>query len=403
MDEEYSKDNNNSPMSHRFILLLMLVFAISPLAGAAGQSFATGKQAYINGDYKRAYDILSPLAADGNPDAQKMLGIMYDYGQGVEKDPNKALDWYIKAASQGQPGGVQYLIGAKYFRGDGTRQDYAEAAKWWEMAADGGQVEAQFNLGLMYYRGLGVKQDDGKAAELFRAASEQGHAHAQYSLAVMYAFGRGVPKNYRKALDWFSKAAEQGVAQAQFNLGVFYEKGYGINPDPAMAAKWYKRAAAQGLAEADTKLAALDNRPVRDTKPEPAPVAATTKSDMAQIDPAPEAEEKTGGERPLPANPPGGIRREDWVLHQPADSYTLQIGSITREQPVIDFIKNSGFEAEAAYINVVIKGISRYNCLYGNYTTYEEARQAARKLTTTLGGVKPWVRNFGILQKMLKQ
>lgn len=389
-------------MSYRLILLLTLLFVISPPAGAAGQSFASGKQAYINGDYKRAYDILSPLAKDGNPDAQKMLGIMYDYGQGVEKDPKKALGWYLKAASRGQPG-VQYLIGSKYFRGDGARQDYAEAAKWWKMAAAGSQVEAQFNLGLMYYRGLGVKQDDGKAAELFRAASEQGHAHAQYSLAVMYAFGRGVPKNYQKALDWFSKAAEQGVAQAQFNLGVFYEKGYGVKPDPATAASWYKRAAAQGLAVADTKLAALNNRLVSGTKPESAPVAATSERDMAQIDPAPAAEEKTGEKQALPENPPGVIRHEDWVLRQPAGSFTLQIGSITREQPVIDFIKNSDFEADVAYIKVVINGVTRYNCLYGNYTTYEEALQAASKLTTTLGGVKPWVRNFGKLQKMLKQ
>ena len=388
-------------MSHRLILILLLLCAISPLAGAADQTYEAGKQAYINGDYQRAYAILSPLAADGNPEAQKMLGIMYDYGQGVKKDSRKALDWYIKAASQGQPA-VQYQIGAKYFRGDGTKQDYAEAAKWWEMAAAGGQVDAQFNLGLMYFRGLALKQDDAKAAELFRAAAEQGHAHAQYSLAVMYAFGRGVPKNYQTALEWFSKAAEQGVAQAQFNLGVFYEKGYGVKPNPATAAKWYERAAAQGLAEAETKLAALDSRPAGETVTDPASTDTTPKAEPAPADTSPIAAANSTTDKPSPKTTQGGIRREDWVLQQPAESYTLQIGSITKEQAVIDFIKNNGIEAQSAYIEVVIKGVTRYNCLYGNYTSYEEAQQAARKLTTTLGGVKPWVRNFGVLHKMLK-
>jgi TPR repeat protein len=388
-------------MFRRLVLSLLLLCIVSPAAGAAEQSYAAGKQAYINGDYQRAYDILSPLAADGNADAQKMLGIMYDYGQGVKKDPKKALDWYLKAASQNQPA-AQLVVGTKYFRGDGTRQDYAEAAKWWEMAATGGQIEAQFNLGLMYYRGLGVTRDDGKAAELFRAAAEQGHAHAQYSLAVMYAFGRGVPKNYQTALKWFSKAAKQGVAQAQFNLGVFYEKGYGVNPDPAMAAKWYQRAAAQGLEEAETKLAALDSRPAGETLTDAAPGVTTTMDEPATADSMskPALKSKTGTSRSETAS--AGIRTNDWVLQQPADNYTLQIGSITREQTVIDFIRKNGIEAESAYIKVVIKGRTRYNCLYGNYTTYEEAKQASRKLRVTLGGVKPWIRNFGMLQKMLK-
>jgi TPR repeat protein len=388
-------------MSRRLTLLLLLLCAVFPAAGAANRTYEAGRQAYINGDYQSAYKILAPLAAEGNADAQKMLGIMYDYGQGVKKDPKKSLDWYLKAAGQGQSA-VQYQIGVKYFRGDGTRQDYGEAAKWWGMAATGGQVEAQFNLGLMYYRGLGVKQDDSKAAELFRAAAKQGHAHAQYSLAVMYAFGRGVPKNYQTALKWFSKAAEQGVAQAQFNLGVFYEKGYGVNPDPAMAAKWYERAAVQGLEEAETRLAALDNRPAGETRDDPAPGVTTPMDEPATVDSMTKpAETSVAGSHPS-ETASAGIRSNDWVLQQPADNYTLQIGSITKEQTVINFIRKNSIEAESAYIKVVIKGITRYSCLYGNYTTYEEAQQAARKLTITLGGVKPWIRNFGILQKMLK-
>lgn len=377
-------------MSYRKLLLLLLLCCTIPAGWAAGQGFEAGKQAYINGDYRHAYDILAPLARNGDPEAQKMLGIMYDYGQGVEKDPKQALDWYIKAANQGQTS-VQYQVGSKYFRGDGTTQDYAEAAKWWEMAATGGQVDAQFNLGLMYFRGLGVKQDDARAAELFRAAARQGHAHAQYSLAVMYAFGRGVEKDYQTALEWFRKAAEQGVAQAQFNLGVFYENGYGVDADTDTASAWYKRAAAQGLAEAEDKLAALDV-PREDEK-----IDKTSPPQKTAEMPA-----ETASDYPPSEITPTGIRRKDWLMQLSPDSYTLQIGSITSEQAMIGFIMNNGLESKTAYVKVVIDGVTRYNGLYGHYDTYEEAQQAAAGLTTTLGGVKPWIRNVGILQKMLK-
>ena len=189
------------------------------------QDYETGRSAYISGDYARALQILQPLAEGGDPEAQKILGIMYDYGHGVAKDQPAALQWYLRAAEQGNPD-VQYHVGAKYFHGEGTAQDYAAAAKWWELAANGGQVDAQFNPGLMYYRGMVLAKDDARAAQLFQQAAEQGHGDAQYVLGLLYAFGQGVVKDYTTALQWFQKSSDQGVARAQFNMGVFYENGY---------------------------------------------------------------------------------------------------------------------------------------------------------------------------------
>ena len=62
---------------------------------AYAQTYQEGRAAYISGEYQTAYDILRPLADSGDADAQKMMGIMYDYGQGVSADPQQALEWYI--------------------------------------------------------------------------------------------------------------------------------------------------------------------------------------------------------------------------------------------------------------------------------------------------------------------
>ncbi|MFQ5661235.1 MAG: SPOR domain-containing protein [Gammaproteobacteria bacterium] len=342
---------------------------------ALADSYEEGRSAYVSGDYKRAYTILKPLAESGDPEAQKILGIMFDYGHGVKKDPHKALQWYIRSAEQGQPA-VQYQVGAKYFRGDGIKQDYAEAAKWWELAANGDQADAQFNLGLMYYRGLSIKQDNLKAARLFQLAAKQGHGYAQYSLAVMYSFGDGVEKNYATALEWFRKSAEQGIAQAQFNMGVYYENGYAVKKELTTAKKWYERAAAQGLKEAKAKIEEL--KTVDMTKP-----AAT----MAEYS--------------IDEILPGTIRREEWVLGQRPESYTLQISSVTKEKDLVNFLKKNHLESDAAYIELVINGVTRYNAFYGVYDNYTEARQALEELPDVLRKAKPWVRNFSVLQAML--
>jgi TPR repeat protein len=389
------------------ILSLFLVFLIS-LGGpqlALANTYEEGRKAYINKNHKMAFKILEPLAVDGNSEAQKMLGIMYDYGHGVSANSEKALYWYLLSAEQGHPA-VQYQVGAKYFRGDGVKQNYTEAAKWWKMAANGGQVDAQFNLGLMYFRGLAIEADDSKAVTLFSQAAEQGHGHSQYSLAVMYAFGRGVEKNYATALQWFEQSAGQGIGQAQFNLGVFYENGYGVDNDVDVARRWYEKAAAQGTAEAEKKLLALDLDEEEAGLVEETRIAAEsveTDSTDQFVDESNEANQSQLDDYDINDIAVDGIRREAWVLAQVPEKYTLQIGSVVREDAIVNFLKENNIDNRAAYVHVVIKAVTRYNALYGVYDNYSAANAAIEDLPEGLLKVKPWVRKFRMIQELLNQ
>ena len=374
----FSMSNKQTLFRSCCLCLLFLLVQNLALESVYADDYANGRNAYITGDYKKALATLKPLAEAGNPDAQKIMGIMYDYGQGVEKNPKQALYWYTLSARQGDPA-VQYQVGAKYFRGDGVKQDYDEAAKWWELAAKGGQVDAQFNLGLMYYRGLSVERNNQRAAELFRQAAEQGHSYAQYSLAVMYSFGQGVDKDYDSAYQWFKKSAEQGVAEAQFNMGVYYEKGYSVEKDLKLAKLWFERASAQGLEEAKEKLAGL----------EPDIEKQTNDNGMDySIDEISTAPDNT-------------IKRESWVMRQNPEFYTLQIGSVLKEKDIVDFINENNLGTDAAYIKVVINGVTRYSAFYGVYESFDQAKSAVSGLPDNLQKVKPWIRNFRVLQGML--
>ncbi|MGH8119281.1 MAG: SPOR domain-containing protein [Gammaproteobacteria bacterium] len=386
-----------------FSVACLLVFT----AAVSAQDLEDGQSAYQAGDYKKTLEILQPLAEQGNSQAQAMLGMMYDNGQGVDRDQKVALQWYIKAAEQGMPV-AQHDVGVRYFQGIGVEQNYQEAAKWWEQAANAGLADSRFNLGLMYYRGLGVKTDYPKAAEHFRKAAEQGHGHAQYSIAVMHAFGQGVEKNYTEALKWFREAAAQGIAQAQFNLGIFYENGYGLDKDMNQARQWYQRAADQGLDEARKKLASLDQEkpsPPQETAvthPEPSALSQRNVKAPAALAGKEPAPEKPVASTPSPASA-SGIKREDWVWQQRPDNYTLQLASLLSESEVLEFIQANKLENGAAYLKIVINGTTRYTVIYGVYKTYHQAQQAVKALPSNLQQEKPWVRNFGLLQKMLKE
>ena len=375
--------------------LLLLVSVQAPGQDYA-QNYQDGKAAYLAKDYDKALSILKPLADQGNGDAQVTLGLMYDYGHGVERDPARAIDWYTQAAEQGMPV-VQHDLGVKYFQGMGIERDYDAAARWWHKAAAAGLADSQFNLGLMYYRGLGIRQNYTKAIDLFQRAANQEHANAQYSLAVMYAFGQGVDKNYQEALRLFRAAADQDVAQAQYNLGVFYENGHGVQKNLDQARTWYAKAADKGVANAADRLASLKDQTRNKAEPE-------TIADQPQMTASnsPSSASTSASKAAAAPSTADKLRRENWVRQQDADHYTLQLISLTDAQGVRAYLLNNNLDDHGGYVAVTVDGVKRYNAIYGQYASYEAAKADIESLPKKIRQGQPWVRNFGILHKIMQ-
>jgi TPR repeat protein len=191
---------------------LKFIAVISIIAGAAAASeeAATGIVAYESGDYERAYQDFLPLAAEGDADAQYMLGLMYANGQGVEQSFYEAGKMYRQAGNQGHAG-AQVNLGSLFENCKGTGPcNSAAAASWYRRAADQGDALAQYNLGVMYGIGRGVVENEWEAKTLFRKAAEQGYAPAQYNLAVSYERGIGGPVDRIAAYAWYELAANRG-------------------------------------------------------------------------------------------------------------------------------------------------------------------------------------------------
>ena len=171
------------------------------------------RQAYNNGDYKKAHELWRIQAENGNAEAQAWLGSLYANGDGVDVDDTTALSWYEKAAEQGYPM-AQSNVGAMYFMGQGTEKNVDKAIKWLSAAADNGDVNGLFNLAVLYSKGEVVKEDHEHAAELYRKAAEQGHYPSQSRLGYMYAHGQGVQKDRVQAYLWLTLAAQHGIGTA---------------------------------------------------------------------------------------------------------------------------------------------------------------------------------------------
>ena len=74
---------------------------------------------------------------------------------------------------------AQFLLGLRYDTGDGVQEDDAEAVRWYRLAAEQGHADAQSNLGGMYTRGEGVPEDLVYAYMRYNLSAAQGNETAQ--------------------------------------------------------------------------------------------------------------------------------------------------------------------------------------------------------------------------------
>src|SRR5690606_12769368 len=159
-------------------------------------------------------DLISALedaAAAGQPMAMWQLGLMYESGEGVEKDPVRAFGYFSQIANEhadAAPRGVEADIVAQSFVkvGEYYRQGVPEA---------------------------GIPKDEDRSNRLMmHAASYFGDADAQYRVGKMYLEDEELGANPLQSARWLSLAARKGHAGAQAQLGKMLFNGEGIEANP---------------------------------------------------------------------------------------------------------------------------------------------------------------------------
>ena len=86
-------------------------------------------QAVIASDPCDAAQWMTHRAALGNANAQTVLGQWLLDGHGLERAPQTAFAWFLKAATHGQPMGMN-MAGRCFENGWGTKVDTFVTANW---------------------------------------------------------------------------------------------------------------------------------------------------------------------------------------------------------------------------------------------------------------------------------
>lgn len=222
-----------------------------------------------------------------------------DEGGGTRKDPLKAIQWYKRAATLGDPPAM-YKVGMILLKGLlGQPRNPREAISWLKRAAERADAEnphALHELALLYESAEPndvIIRDEAYAFTLFKQAAELGYKFSQFRLGCAYEYGLlGCQREPRLSIMWYSRAAMQeehqselalsgwyltgsegvlqqsdteaylwarkaalaGLAKAEYAMGYFTEVGIGVAANIEDAKRWYWRAAAQDFPKARQRL-----------------------------------------------------------------------------------------------------------------------------------------------------
>lgn len=193
-------------------------------------------------------------ASDGNNFvAQQRLGEMYEYGDGVIKNLTKAMDWYRIAAEQGDAIS-QHNLGVAYERGLGVKTDYVTSFKWYEAAAKNGFCDSMHNLGNCYNHGIGTDKDLSKALYWFYASAKKGDMDSAYALGKILCSPERSKEEHKEGIDWLMQAVKNGNYLACYELGVIQAEGKLIKQNLDNARVLLSMAANAGLEKAKDAL-----------------------------------------------------------------------------------------------------------------------------------------------------
>lgn len=230
----------------------------------------------LDKNYEKALHWLQyAYSASSSAVASTNLGHMYRYGEGVDIDPTKALEYYKVAVAQdahdissvigdmlrdGENGLAVDYQDAKYWYTKGlaysdsncmiglaslcdtdTLVNFEKAFEWYQKAADCGNPRAQYFVGWYYQKGLGVKRNYHTAFTMYQKSAANGYAEAYAAIGRMHHFELISDRpSYLKAIEMYNRSIELDPANcgaALNGIGLLYQDGLGVykNQDKAMS------------------------------------------------------------------------------------------------------------------------------------------------------------------------
>ncbi|KAK8840254.1 hypothetical protein M9Y10_031199 [Tritrichomonas musculus] len=206
--------------------------------------------------YNRALKYYETLAKENDPKAFYHLGLIYENGQGVQINSNKAQEFLIHYCQLTNDIKTYYRVGELYELKGKVLQNYSKVRYYFEIYIEKyssnkdiydeyseerslyiGALEA---LGVVYENGNGVQRDSAKAREYFHLLGQETSDYRNIGDIYEYGF-KEVKQDHFKAMEYYELAVKNDESEALFELGKLYENGKGGKQDSKKAQELFEK------------------------------------------------------------------------------------------------------------------------------------------------------------------
>lgn len=205
--------------------------------------FSFFRSARKEGNEEEAVGALRYAAEQGSHAAQWKLGRMYQTGDGVEKNPKAAFEFYKQVAdsyADARPGTPDWQFTAnamvalgRYYRDGvpeaGIRVNPAEAQVMFTTAATYfDHPDAQFELARMYLEGDNQRMEVLQAARMLKSATDAGHVGAEALLGHLIYEGEFLRRDPVRGLRMMMNAQRRATGADRKWIGSLQEEAFAL-------------------------------------------------------------------------------------------------------------------------------------------------------------------------------
>lgn len=181
----------------------------------AGYRYLASKQ------FGKAKECFNHDSLLGDKEASYVLGCMHYY----DEDFENALKYFLLAASQGDDEAL-CKVGIMYEMGQGVDKNLKEAFSYYLRGSQRGSYACTFHLALFYLRGISVEMNIKKGLALLHEAADHGYEPAIYNLALIYYYGQySLTSNEEKGIEYLKRCVELKYGPALLFYSELIEDG----------------------------------------------------------------------------------------------------------------------------------------------------------------------------------
>jgi uncharacterized protein len=234
----------------------------------------------VDQDKTEAVKWYRKAAQQENPNAMFNLGTAYYNGDGVAADEIAAYAWFLLAQQFGSSSATDAAkhmkdeagnhepdalekIGDMYQKGDELPQRAGEAINWYHKAAENGEGRVQVKLAKLLLQDRSGTSNYAEAGHLCERAANQHYSLGAFCMGQIYDHGWGVAEDLSQAAKWYSDAANMGLAVAALRVGEMYWKGEGLKQDRISAYEFIYLASSSDIPEAKQEREMLERELTR--------------------------------------------------------------------------------------------------------------------------------------------